>query len=261
MKVLIIEDETAAATNLRSLLSHNFPQMEITAICESIVDSVEWIKSNPAPDLIFMDIHLADGNAFKIFERTDIISPIVFTTAYDQYALQAFRVNSIDYLLKPIKSDDLLRAVTKFERLSGTERTEYAAKVSNMAQQQSEQQMQNFLIYMRDKIVPLATEEIAYCYTSQERVTVCTVNGEEFPMGGSLETIMGRLSEEDFFRANRQFIIARRAITDISIWFGSRLSVNLSVPVPEKIIISKARVPEFKNWLTGEAQRTKKAIS
>ncbi len=261
MKVLIIEDETAAATNLRSLLSHNFPQMEIETICESIVESVEWIRNNPSPDLIFMDIHLADGNAFKIFERTEILCPIIFTTAYDQYALQAFRVNSIDYLLKPIKSDDLQRAVTKFERLSGTERTEYTAKVNDMAQRQSEQQTQNFLIHIKDKIVPLPTEEIAFFYTSQERLSVCTISGEEFPMGGSLETIMGRLSEEEFFRANRQFIIARRAITDISIWFGSRLSVNLSVAIPEKIIISKARVPEFKTWLTGEAMRPKRAIS
>lgn len=257
MKVVIIEDETAAALNLRSLLGHEFPGIEIMAMCESIMESVEWFTSAEVmPDLVFMDIHLADGNAFKIFERTEISCPIVFTTAYDQYALEAFRVNSIDYLLKPIKVADLHRAINKFERLSGSERTDYTDKVHRMAQSSAEQApatQQNFLIHVKDKIVPLSKEDIAFFYTSQERVSVYTNSGESYPMMGSLETIMSRLPEGEFFRANRQYIISRKAITDISVWFGSRLSVNLAVAIPEKIIISKARVPEFKAWLAGEA--------
>ncbi|MBO5902884.1 MAG: response regulator transcription factor [Tidjanibacter sp.] len=256
MKVLIIEDETAAALNLRSLLGHEFPEVEIMAMTESIVETAEWFATGGSPDLVFMDIHLADGNAFKIFERTEISCPIVFTTAYDQYALQAFRVNSIDYLLKPIKADDLRRAITKFERLSGAERTDYTEKVNRMAQSQAEQNgtQQNFLIHVRDKIVPLSKDDIAFFYTSQERVSVYTMSGENYPMMGSLETIMNRLPESEFFRANRQYIISRKAINDISVWFGSRLSVNLSVAIPEKIIISKARVPEFKVWLAGNKE-------
>lgn len=256
MKVLIIEDETAAALNLRSLLGHEFPEVEIVAMTESIVETAEWFAAGGSPDLVFMDIHLADGNAFKIFERTDISCPIVFTTAYDQYALQAFRVNSIDYLLKPIKADDLRRAITKFERLSGAERTDYTEKVNRMAQSQAEQNgtQQNFLIHVRDKIVPLSKDDIAFFYTSQERVSVYTMSGENYPMMGSLETIMNRLPESEFFRANRQYIISRKAINDISVWFGSRLSVNLLVAIPEKIIISKARVPEFKVWLAGNKE-------
>lgn len=255
MRVVIIEDETAAALNLRSLLSHEFPSVEIVGMCESITESVEWFVNGGTADLVFMDIHLADGNAFKIFERTDITCPIVFTTAYDQYALEAFRVNSIDYLLKPIKSDDLRRAITKFERLSGAERSDYTSKVSRMAQSHSEQSnaQLNFLIHIKDKIVPLSTEDIAFFYTSQERVSVYTNSGDNYPMVGSLETIMSRLPEFEFFRANRQYIISRKAINDISVWFGSRLSVNLSVAIPEKIIISKARVPEFKAWLSGNS--------
>lgn len=256
MKVLIIEDETAAALNLRSLLGREFPEVEIVAMTESIVETAEWFAAGGSPDLAFMDIHLADGNAFKIFERTEISCPIIFTTAYDQYALQAFRVNSIDYLLKPIKSDDLHRALTKFERLSGAERTEYTEKVNRLAQSHSEQSstQQNFLIHVRDKIVPLSKDDIAFFYTSQERVSVYTMSGENYPMMGSLETIMGRLPENEFFRANRQYIISRKAINDISVWFGSRLSVNLLVAIPEKIIISKARVPEFKVWLAGNKE-------
>ena len=256
MKVLIIEDETAAALNLRSLLGHEFPEVEIVAMTESIVETAEWFATGGSPDLVFMDIHLADGNAFKIFERTEISCPIVFTTAYDQYALQAFRVNSIDYLLKPIKADDLRRAITKFERLSGAERTDYTEKVNRLAQSHSEQNntQQNFLIHVKDKIVPLSKDDIAFFYTSQERVSVYTMSGENYPMMGSLETIMNRLPECEFFRANRQYIISRKAINDISVWFGSRLSVNLSVAIPEKIIISKARVPEFKTWLAGNKE-------
>lgn len=256
MKVLIIEDETAAALNLRSLLGHEFPEVEIVAMTESIVETAEWFAAGGSPDLVFMDIHLADGNAFKIFERTEISCPIVFTTAYDQYALQAFRVNSIDYLLKPIKADDLRRAITKFERLSGAERTDYTEKVNRLAQSHSEQNntQQNFLIHVKDKIVPLSKDDIAFFYTSQERVSVYTMSGENYPMMGSLETIMNRLPECEFFRANRQYIISRKAINDISVWFGSRLSVNLSVAIPEKIIISKARVPEFKARLAGNKE-------
>ena len=256
MKVLIIEDETAAALNLRSLLGHEFPEVEIVAMTESIVETAEWFAAGGSPDLVFMDIHLADGNAFKIFERTEISCPIVFTTAYDQYALQAFRVNSIDYLLKPIKADDLRRAITKFERLSGAERTDYTEKVNRLAQSHAEQNstQQNFLIHVKDKIVPLSKDDIAFFYTSQERVSVYTMSGENYPMMGSLETIMGRLPESEFFRANRQYIISRKSINDISVWFGSRLSVNLSVAIPEKIIISKARVPEFKAWLAGNKE-------
>ena len=184
MKVLIIEDETAAALNLRSLLGHEFPEVEIVAMTESIVETAEWFAAGGSPDLVFMDIHLADGNAFKIFERTEISCPIVFTTAYDQYALQAFRVNSIDYLLKPIKADDLRRAITKFERLSGAERTDYTEKVNRLAQSHSEQNstQQNFLIHVKDKIVPLSKDDIAFFYTSQERVSVYTISGENYPM-------------------------------------------------------------------------------
>lgn len=246
MKALIIEDETAATVNLTSIIAEVCPECRVIAAIESVTDAVRWIGSNPAPDVIFMDIHLADGDAFRIFERTDVSAPIIFTTAYDRYALEAFRVNSIDYLLKPIRPEDLRRALNKLERLTLSDRARYVNRISEMA---ASQNSPTFLIHVRDRIVPVKSDRIAFCYTFNERVTVHTHDGAELPFDKSLETIVSILPAADFFRANRQFIIARSAITDISVWFGSRLAVNLKLPTPERIVISKARVPEFKRWI------------
>ena len=237
MKVLIIEDETAAALNLRSLLGHEFPEVEIVAMTESIVETAEWFAAGGSPDLVFMDIHLADGNAFKIFERTEISCPIVFTTAYDQYALQAFRVNSIDYLLKPIAKEDLRRALEKLRRLSAPERESIIERTNAMAAEPRQMQQNVFLVQVRDRIRPLKTEEVAFFYTCEERVTAHTFSGEVFAIDRTLEALSGVLDEGDFYRANRQFIVARKALKDISVWFGSRLALNLSVETPERIII------------------------
>lgn len=252
MKVILIEDETAAAANLYSILTKAFPNMEIVAQIESVTESVEWLEENGCPDLIFMDIHLADGSAFSIFERTKVTSPVIFTTAYDQYALEAFKVNSIDYILKPIKESDLRRAVEKLENLSHSAKSEYSDRIEGMARLQ--RTAQALLIHFKDRIIPLKTEDIAFCYSSNEKVTVCTMKGDMLPYDKTLETIAATLPENTFFRANRQFVVSRGAIHDISVWFGNRLSLNLCVDVPEKIVISKARVPEFKKWISGTGQ-------
>lgn len=253
MKALIIEDETAAAINLEALLRKVEPSLQIEAVLESVGESVEWLSSHPMPDLIFMDIHLADGESFRIFDRVEIDCPIIFTTAYDQYALEAFKVNSIDYLLKPITQNDLQRALDKLHRLSVTERRSISERVTSLAAEASKASQNVFLIQVRDRIRPLKFEEAAYFYTSDERVTVHTFSGEVLAMDKTLETLSAMLSENDFFRANRQFIVSRRAIRDISVWFGSRLALNLILDTPERIIISKARVPRFKQWLVGGA--------
>ena len=247
MKALIIEDETAAATNLKSLLREIDPSVEIVDVIDTVVDSIGWIRANPLPDIVFMDIHLADGQAFKIFEQVDIPCPIVFTTAYDRYALDAFKVNSIDYILKPIKKQELERAFEKFKRLSGREKAEYVEQTQRYLSARA----QSFLIPFRDKLVPLTPDEIAYCYTAAEKVSVVTFDGRSLPMDKPLDTLIALLPERDFYRANRQFIVSRRAVRDLSVWFGSRLSVNLTVKTPERIVVSKARVPDFKKWFTG----------
>lgn len=249
MNVVIIEDETAAARNLAAMVGRVIPGAQIVATIESIAETVEWFGTNPCPDLLFMDIHLADGNAFGIFDRIDVPCPIIFTTAYDEYALEAFRVNSVDYLLKPIKETELVRAVGKLQRLSGAELAARNVSVAEMARERDDFRV--FLIHVRDRIIPLKIEQVAFFYTTDERVRAFDFAGESYPMDRSLEKLLKGLSESDFFRANRQFIVAREAIADISVWFGSRLSLNLRVKTPERIVVSKDRVPEFKRWFRG----------
>ncbi len=168
MRVVIIEDETAAARNLQAIVRKVIPEAEVLATLESVEETVEWFSAHPCPDLLFMDIHLADGESFRVFDRIDIPCPIIFTTAYDQYALEAFKVNSIDYLLKPIKEEELARAIEKMRRLSGAELAERREGIAEMARSRDEQKV--FLIPVRDKIIPLRIEQVAFFYTTDERV-------------------------------------------------------------------------------------------
>lgn len=251
MNILIVEDETAAAINLKAILRNIAPSYNVLAVLETIEETIEYFQDNTQtrPDLVFMDIHLADGESFRIFDSVEIDSPIIFTTAYDEYALRAFKVNSIDYILKPIKSDELQRALDKFTRLSNAEKNNYQERIDTMIEASRREHQRVFLVHVKDKIIPLNIDEVAYFYTSNERVTATTFKGEKYIVDRTLEALQNNLPEEEFFRANRQFIIARKAVKDIAVWFGSRLSLNLTVEIPEKIIISKARVSEFKQWL------------
>jgi len=249
MRVLIVEDETAAVRNLRSMLRNVEPLAEIAGITDSVAGTVKWLNSNVVPDLILMDIHLADGDAFEIFDRVKVNAPVVFTTAYDKYALNAFHVYSIDYLLKPIQSDDLKRAIEKFKRISRIELETYLAQTGKSAGNAAT--FKNFLIPFKDKILPLSVNEIAFCHTAGEKVAAYTHDGRRFPLDRSLDMIGGLLPGDEFFRANRQFIISRSSVSDMSVWYGNRLTINLKVDTPEKIIVSKTRVPLLKKWLSG----------
>lgn len=246
MKAVIIEDETAAARNLKMLLASAHPNIDIQATIESVAEAAEWFANNPTPDIVFMDIHLADGNAFRLFENTSVECPIIFTTAYDQYALDAFKVNGIDYLLKPIKPDELNRAIKKMLSLTASAKSGYAERVGKAAQTS---RRRTLLAQMKDRLIPIAEDDIAFFYTSNERVSVTTLAGKCYPVDGTLEGLFGEYGGHDFFRANRQFIISRRAVKDMSVWFGSRIVVNLTLPTPERIVVSKARASEFKDWL------------
>ena len=248
-RVIIVEDETAAVVNLRSMLATVAGDFEVVAVLESVEEAVEYFSQKPSADIVFMDIHLADGDSFRIFKSVGIDLPIIFTTAYNEYALEAFKVNSIDYILKPLKEEELERALDKWHRITHTERDEYRNRIDTMISAQR-QRSDMFLVHVKDKIIPLQASEVAYFYTSNERVTAHLLNGDTYPIDKTLEALQSSLSEQEFFRANRQFIISRKAVKDISVWFGSRLSLNLTVETPERIVISKARVPEFKRWLT-----------
>lgn len=248
-RVIIVEDETAAAVNLRSMLASIDSNVEVLAVLESVEEAVEFFSSDVEADVVFMDIHLADGESFRIFQSVDINIPIIFTTAYDEYALQAFKVNSIDYILKPYKEEDLRRALDKLERLTVGERTTQKDSREKMVREVHGDNMQTMLLRYKDKLIPVTADEVAFFYTSEERVTVTTLKGDCYPIDKTLESLSQQLSPEKFFRANRQFIVSRRAVKDIAVWFGSRLALNLTIETPERIIISKARVPEFKSWL------------
>ncbi|MBR6437871.1 MAG: response regulator transcription factor [Bacteroidales bacterium] len=250
MKALVIEDEILAAQSLQKLITEVSPDTEVIATLQSIEESVAWFDENPMPDLVFMDIHLADGSSFAIFEKTQITCPIIFTTAYDEYALKAFEVSSIDYLLKPINRNDLERAMNKYKSLVRDNGNSEALESFLRQIGINKSYKSCFLVPERDKLIPLSTANIAYIYIDIKTVKAIALDEHVYYMNQTLDEIMNQLNPDDFFRANRQFIVSRKAVKDITIWIGNKLSLNLSVKVPEKIIISKAKVAEFKTWFS-----------
>ncbi len=251
MNALIIEDEVLAAKHLRHVIDE-VGGINVIGQADSISEAVNWFGSNPLPDIVFMDIHLADGSAFEIFRHVEIKCPIVFTTAYDEYALKAFKVNSVDYLLKPVDAEAVSGALKKLKGLSKTDSSNNELKSLIDSFRKSTAYKTNFLIPVKgDKLIPFRADEIAFIYIEASLVKARTIDEKSFRFDYTLDELEGMLNPDDFFRANRQYIIARKAIKDIDLWFNSRLSVNLIVGTPEKIIISKARIPEFKNWFGG----------
>ena len=249
MKALIIEDEVLAAQSLQKLITEVAPDTEIIGVLQSIEESVAWFDENPMPDLAFMDIHLADGSSFAIFDQTQITCPIIFTTAYDEYALKAFEVSSIDYLLKPINRNDLMRAMNKYNNLVSAKSFDSQSLLEVIQKFKTNKNYRScFLVPERDKLIPLPTANIAFIYIGDKSVKTITLDEHTYYMSQTLDEIMSQLNPNDFFRANRQFIVSRKAIKDMTIWFGNKLSLNLLVKIPEDIIISKAKVAEFKTW-------------
>jgi DNA-binding LytR/AlgR family response regulator len=251
MKALIIEDEILASKHLKSVLEE-VGNMEITGVLESISETLEWFIENRQPDILFLDIHLADGSAFEIFKHIKITCPIIFTTAYDEYALKAFKVNSIDYLLKPIDTVAVRNALIKLKDLSAP--AGINPDIQNLLDtfRSASAYKTHFLVPMKgDKLIPVQASQIACFYIDASLVKAKTFDDKIYTFENTLDELAGMLNPNDFFRANRQFIINRSAVKDIDFWFNSRLSVNLKVSVHEKILISKARVPDFKNWFGG----------
>ena len=254
MKTLIIEDEKAAVNNLKALLSDVAPKCIVSGVTDSIVDSIKWMQENPAPDLVFMDIHLADGSAFEIFKHVEIKCPIVFTTAYDEYALRAFKVNCIDYLLKPIGEKDIKRAFEKLNLFAGSNQQEnhsLSQLIKSMSLQK--QYRTHFLIPSKgSKLIPLPVDSVLYFYIAEGIVKAVTKDNESHTIPHTLDELSEMLNKNVFFRINRQYLISREAIIYIDYWFNGRLSVNLKIPAKDKILVSKARVNEFKEWFSGE---------
>lgn len=248
-KAVIIEDEVVAAENLERLVTSINKDINIIAVLQTVEESVEWFKENEHPDIVFMDIHLADGESFAIFNETEIRSPIIFTTAYDEYALKAFDVNSVDYLLKPINARSLNRALKKLEKVSFQDNNnDIVEQIMQSINQTKTNYKKHFLIPHRDKLIPLPVDDIAYIFSEMKVANVVSFDNKKYTIDTSLDDMMRQLDPSRFFRANRQFIVSHRSIADLSIWFGGKLAVNLSVPTHERIIVSRAKNNEFKEW-------------
>lgn len=250
MRTLIIEDEKAAVNNLKALLADVASQCKIVGITDSIIESIKWLQDNPMPKLIFMDIHLADGSAFEIFEHTPITCPVIFTTAYDEYALKAFKVNSIDYLLKPIGEKDIKRAMDKLALLADKKQDENHSLSQLIKSMNGQKQYKNyFLIPSKgSKLLPLPTESVACFYIDNSVVKAISKNNESYIIPHTLEELIECLNPKVFFRANRQYIISKDAVMDIDYWFNGRLAINLIITTKDRILVTKARVGEFKEW-------------
>jgi two-component system, LytTR family, response regulator LytT len=248
MKVLIIEDEAAALNSIKNILGQLDASMEIAGCFDTVLSSVDWFRNNPSPDLIFMDIHLADGSAFNIFECVTIEAPIIFTTAYDQYAINAFQVNSVDYILKPITIEKVKNALDKLKRINLHHLQTSIQQIDKLLR--PSEYTQRILIPLKDKIFPLRLEDIAYFYNTFGTTEVITKNQAIYKVNKSLDALMPTLDPAHFFRANRQFIIAKEFVLDITLWFDSRLLINLKVETPEKIYVSKNKSAEFKKWFS-----------
>lgn len=251
MRTLIIEDEKAALRNLKAAMQEVDTDFDIVGETDSVTDTLEWFASHSMPELVFMDIHLADGSAFGIFEQVDITCPIIFTTAYDEYALQAFRVNSIAYLLKPISSADLQMAIDKLKLLGGAKaegtKTDFQAVMH--ALKREEGYKTHFLVPVKgDRFVPVSVDQISYFYISDGVVKAVLQSSETFIFQQTLDELAELLNPRQFFRANRQYIIAHKAVVGVSLWFGGRMVLQLTPSTDEKVIISKARVPAFREW-------------
>ena len=246
MKVLIIEDELRARKHMAKLLTTHFPQMEIVGETASVKDSVRWLSTHPAPDVIFMDVELSDGSSFDIFTRLDVPSPVIMTTAYDQYAVQAFEVNAVDYLLKPIGLEDLRRAISRVA--SG----EAAKPVSEVVRSILDQaRKEKFLIRLNDRIVPVRTAEIAYFYSEDKNSYLVTLAGSSYVLDESLDAIAGSLNPSAFFRISRGCIISEGVIDSVSRLVGGRLRISLrrDIPTLTDFTVSRARVDDFLTWL------------
>lgn len=257
MKTLIIEDEKPAARRLGRMLEKL--EVDVIAILHSVEDSKEWFQNNPHPDLIFLDIQLNDGLSFELFESIEIESAIIFTTAYDEYALQAFKLNSIDYLLKPIDELELETAVSKYNTL----KTKFLNDLSSKNVQLSINDIKKLLVHPLDRdykkrftvkvgqhIKLISTSEIECFYSENKGTYIQTIEGRNYLIDSTLEALEPELSPVEFFRVNRKYLINIHAINDIISYSNSRLKIKLNTLKTDDVIVARDRVKDFKEWLS-----------
>jgi len=247
MNVLIIEDEKPAAARLKQLILDILPEAEIYGALDSISVAVDWLKSHQRPDLILCDIQLADGQSFEIFDRVQVSSPIIFTTAFDQYAIKAFKLNSVDYLLKPIDAQALEQAIRKFKSSQFQPQIDLS-RIKDLLQVQPNYKSR-FLVKFGDKIQSVQAEDVAFFFSSEKITFLQTQMGKKYVLDYTLDQLETLLDPEVFFRINRKYISRISSIHEIYTFSGSRLKVRLQQCEDNDIFISRDKATAFKDWL------------
>jgi two-component system LytT family response regulator len=254
INVLIIEDELAASKRLQKLITELMPDAAITTILVSIATAVNWFKNNQQPDLVLADIHLADGSSFEIFRQVKLDCPVIFITAYDQYALEAFKHNSIHYLLKPVKKEDLTEAILKFRKMHAVNANSNIdiEKMLMSFRQPAANYKERFIIRFGEHIKTIETQDIAYFYTENKANYAVMKDGKRYPVDHNLDELEQLINPKSFFRINRQFIIGYNSITEMVSYSKSRVLIKLNPPSKFETIVSTERSATFKLWLAGE---------
>lgn len=249
MTILIIEDETLAAEKLKNLLLEIDPSFEVLASLRSIESATEWLSQHTHPDLIVTDIQLLDGLSFEIFQQVKVNMPVIFTTAYDQYAIRAFEVNSIDYLLKPVQKEKLTASLQKLKSRDKSPAPIAYDEVLKLLRSSQPEYKSRFMVRIGQRIVAIPVEKIAYFFSESKLTYIVTDDNRKYPFDLPLDEIDEQINPKSFFKINRQFIISFASIAEIHPYFKGRIKLKLNPDQPEEIIVSSERTPEFKKWL------------
>lgn len=253
MNLFIIEDEAAATRQLKRLCEKYLPEFEIAGAVKSVREAISWLSVNPIPEVIFMDVELTDGQSFDILKEVDIKSFVIFTTAYDQFAIKAFDLNSLAYLLKPINEDHFKKAIKKLREQLSTSvvPTNWQALLSALPQPTVNDYKERFLVKHGSKLISLSESQIAYFHREDNVVIVYTKDGSKFNISHSLDELEQLLDPKYFFRINRSFLARINAISQIHDYFNSKLKLKLSPTAATDVIVSKEKSSVFKKWLDG----------
>lgn len=249
MNVLIIEDEESAFENLKFILLDLDPSITIISWLQSVEQSIKWFQSNDAPDLLFLDIQLSDDVSFKIFESVQVSCPIVFTTAFDEYAIKAFELNSIDYLLKPITKKNIEKSINKYQSNLKQHPQSYEDLLKDLKNRTVDQSFkERFLVNKADELVIIQTSEIAYFFKETDTFIVLK-NGDRYAIKFTLEQLMELLDPTSFYRVNRQLIVSIKAISKITLWFKGKLKLQLTPNFDGDVFVSREGASGFKSWM------------
>lgn len=250
MNIIIIEDEELAAKRLESMIKSYDEKINVVAKLESVEDAVNWFNENPQPDLVFLDIHLEDDLSFSIFEKLKVTSPIIFTTAYDEYAIKAFKLKSIDYLLKPINQEELYSAINKYKQWNTNDNAKIdLSSLYEMIVKKEPEYKTRFSVTVGQKIKTVGIDEVAYFYSEDSITFLTTHDNHNYTIDYSLDQLVEMVNPIDFFRINRQFLVKLKAINQIHVFPKSKLKLELTPATDKEIFVSVEKVTKFKNWL------------